>query len=880
MGHELVAWYPLDGNLNDYSPYKGKNTINSNSITYTVNYAASGKSYAKCATSGYAKITIAELVNKVTFSYSFWIYTNTDPTGDWRSALRINDGKDNMRFETCKTDGYPRYGVYNNSANAAFTNGFPNYYGSISSVYGKWHHIVITRDEHYVKGYFDGVVSSGVGTSTGAALPGSFEILPGNDSRSNISDIRVYNYVLSQKEINDLYKAPVALYNFEAFNLAGSDTLNLYSGSSADGAGEASSFTRTAKDGYYNYSASLTTAPTSNGWPNIRFPQYSFSAGSTYTVSLEIRVNKWECSSSNFGLTLRHSRRDNDYETPKRITIADSRLADGQWRRYSLTLQLNSTHANGSSTTATNPRIELYTGSYKDLTYNLNFDLRNVMVTKTSNLVSYNNGSNTISFIPDNSGHQNNMSFSNIKLVENSSYEHGGKTIGYFNKAYMSCPSILGKLMMSEGFTYALDFEINSMTTAGLLIDRINIGYTFAIFIVNSGMRIDTSSGQHTINGLSFTTGVLYHLMFVNDGSKNYLYINGALKDSWNGKIDVHGNTTSIGASQTNGSGYGNYLNGYITNAEIYATPFTAAMVSEYYKTKIRVSNNYDFHGYNIVEDYGNKNPVSMDYMMNGNFNRITEDPSSLAMKFYDDASMKTHGLYANSATLESTTVSGNLEALGLTLNDCCSKGIYNSNVSVINYSYDNHIYFEPDGSTWVRIFHHNNPAGGLFSNSDPFSSGKVYKDANKWFACGACSLVSSWELMIKQKLQSNSSEVKYRWTQPTNPRTCSYSDIHGKVVHNTTSGYRNYAYGGLFRKNSSAYLVTDNNTNGSNWFGAVGSWSAYGGGIPSYPDSAVTSGYMDLYIRVNIPGDANNIFTSADVVRYIDSYVSGALTK
>ena len=27
MGHELVAWYPLDGNLNDYSPYKGKNTI-------------------------------------------------------------------------------------------------------------------------------------------------------------------------------------------------------------------------------------------------------------------------------------------------------------------------------------------------------------------------------------------------------------------------------------------------------------------------------------------------------------------------------------------------------------------------------------------------------------------------------------------------------------------------------------------------------------------------------------------------------------------------------------------------------------------------------------------------------------------------------------
>ena len=107
----------------------------------------------------------------------------------------------------------------------------------------------------------------------------------------------------------------------------------------------------------------------------------------------------------------------------------------------------------------------------------------------------------------------------------------------------------------------------------------------------------------------------------------------------------------------------------------------------------------------------------------------------------------------------------------------------------------------------------------------------QVYDD-NRWFSMGTCSNYSKWELMIKQKSASNSSEQKFRWTQPANPFTCSYADIHGKVVHNTNTkdGYTNYNYGGLFRKNSSTFLATDNNTNGSNWFGAVGSWAEYGG--------------------------------------------------
>ena len=45
--------------------------------------------------------------------------------------------------------------------------------------------------------------------------------------------------------------------------------------------------------------------------------------------------------------------------------------------------------------------------------------------------------------------------------------------------------------------------------------------------------------------------------------------------------------------------------------------------------------------------------------------------------------------------------------------------------------------------------------------------------------------------------------------------------------------------------------MVIANNSNG-NWFGAFGCWTAYSGGIPGYPNNVVTSGYMDLYVRVD----------------------------
>ena len=164
---------------------------------------------------------------------------------------------------------------------------------------------------------------------------------------------------------------------------------------------------------------------------------------------------------------------------------------------------------------------------------------------------------------------------------------------------------------------------------------------------------------------------------------------------------------------------------------------------------------------------------------------------------------------------------------------------------------YDQSIYTEPDGTQWLRIAHHNNPAGGLFSSSDVWANG-VYKDANRWFDIyGVLSQVSRYEFMVKQKTTSDATETKYRWIQSVNPLTASYAQVApGAVTRITTSGYTDGGYGGLYILNSNTHMCIANASNG-NWYGAFGCYTAYSGGIPGYPNTTITSGYMDLYVNV-----------------------------
>mgnify|MGYP004618649987 CR=1 FL=1 len=172
---------------------------------------------------------------------------------------------------------------------------------------------------------------------------------------------------------------------------------------------------------------------------------------------------------------------------------------------------------------------------------------------------------------------------------------------------------------------------------------------------------------------------------------------------------------------------------------------------------------------------------------------------------------------------------------------------------SIVN-QYDTNFYYESDGSTWIRVVHHNNPTNYKFASTDTFST-SVYTDTNRWFNAALCKIntVGKWELMIKQKQESSSGEEKYRWIQNTNPMAGTYEDIVAANITKFTTGYTTIgsSYGGLYAMKSNSYMVCANGTKG-NWWGSVGCWTAYNGGIPGYNGNLVKTGYIDLYYRID----------------------------
>ena len=166
---------------------------------------------------------------------------------------------------------------------------------------------------------------------------------------------------------------------------------------------------------------------------------------------------------------------------------------------------------------------------------------------------------------------------------------------------------------------------------------------------------------------------------------------------------------------------------------------------------------------------------------------------------------------------------------------------------------YDKNIYTESDGSKWIRIFHHNNPASKLFAKTDIWASG-VYKDEDRWFDIyPIVQSLTTFEFMVKQKQTSSATEVKYRWIQNKSPLTATYNDVKPDAVTRiTTSGYTNGNQGGLWRSGHANTHMVIANSNSGNWYGATGCWVAYNGGIPGYPNTVITTGYIDLYIKIS----------------------------
>ena len=152
----------------------------------------------------------------------------------------------------------------------------------------------------------------------------------------------------------------------------------------------------------------------------------------------------------------------------------------------------------------------------------------------------------------------------------------GGKLGGVYtfngSSNYLTVP----KGYFGANYSYSLWFYTTSTSaTQNLGCCRNSVGDGFAIFLIGGKIRIDgggTDTATQWTTSYTFSANTWTHLTVTCANGVLKFYINGVYQDTKTITLTSSkwGTIYSIGASQANGSGYGNFLNGKINDVRIY----------------------------------------------------------------------------------------------------------------------------------------------------------------------------------------------------------------------------------------------------------------------------------------------------------------------
>ena len=347
-------------------------------------------------------------------------------------------------------------------------------------------------------------------------------------------------------------------------------------------------------------------------------------------------------------------------------------------------------------------------------------------------------------------------------------------------------------------------------------------------FAVGTGASSNTyKSVTGTVEYASLASG--WHLFTgTYDGYVSKVYLDGELIGTNATPQETHtplfynaNNTIIIGAEAQSGANNPTspYFNGKLSDFRIYATALSAEDIKELYQTAMKIDDFGNTHAYEAVEDTGNK------ILKNGQ-------------------------LYVSSI-------------------------VENDYMQYLKY--DHNIYFEPDGSAWVHIYHHNAPYNnGVFTHTDgtkvsmdEFDEG-IYLDEHRWLNMELCNYVNTWEILTVRRYSSANDFTVNRWVQPANPTIAAYEDVTNAKLTKRTTGYvtdknetgvySNYSYAGYYRNTLSgqqSYIIASNKS--TTWYGAVGArqyWSTTRKDTTGFnstsTNNGISTGSVDLYLRID----------------------------
>ena len=395
----LQVWMPMIGNINN----QGLSNLSNLSGNYVQGTCSTFGKCLNVPNSSPIKFTADGLVNAKKFSVCFWTLADNGTKADWNQMLWLGDKKTDgsdgsyFRFESCKT--YPRACSFHNNDKNAITGGSR----ILGSSNGTWYHVCVTYDGTEVKSYTNGnLIGTDVGN--GGYLTGYVQI--GSTNYFGLmNDLRIYDEVISQKQIRSIYNLQIIHYPLN--NIYEVGITNKYFGDAAEGAlnydGNYITRTKLTDERGYNYKLSYTGTG-KDLWTALTIgSHFSFTAGRTYYYSCKVRCN----SKLHTQLFLRAARCDNDWIT----NMVDTLNADGQWHEYTVSQTINANFVREGTTVTCNPWVEFYTNdmSTNGMSYTLDVDIKDIQVTEGQKY-SFIANEMVTSSVSDISGYSNNAS--------------------------------------------------------------------------------------------------------------------------------------------------------------------------------------------------------------------------------------------------------------------------------------------------------------------------------------------------------------------------------------------------------------------------------------------------------------------------------------
>lgn len=397
----LQVWMPMIGNINN----QGLSNLSNLSGNYVQGTCSTFGKCLNVPNSLPISFMADGLVNAKKFSVCFWTLADKSTKADWNQMLQLGDKKtdgsygSNFRFESCTT--YPRACSFHNHNNDIYAiTGGSRILGSSN---GTWYHVCVTYDGTELKSYTNGnLIGTDVGN--GGYLTGYVQIGSANYF-GLMNDLRIYDEVISQKQIRSIYNLQIIHYPLN--NIYEVGITNKYFGDAAEGAlnYDDNYITRTKLSNERGYKYKLSYTGTGKDmWKSLEIgSHFSFTAGRTYYYSCKVRCH----SKSHTQLFLRAARCGNDWVT----TMVDTLNADGQWHEYTVSQTINANFNRGDGIVTCNPWVEFYTNdmSTSGMSYTFDVDIKDIQVTEGQKY-SFIANEMVTSSVSDISGYSNNAS--------------------------------------------------------------------------------------------------------------------------------------------------------------------------------------------------------------------------------------------------------------------------------------------------------------------------------------------------------------------------------------------------------------------------------------------------------------------------------------